>query len=112
MIQKATIDQANTAKFGIIGYACDIGVKRNKGRIGAQQGPKAIRQQLGKLPVHFSNTTITDFGTITAIDNSLEDCQTGLSYAITKLIKNNTIPIALGGGHDMAYANFNGIKKA
>jgi formiminoglutamase len=42
----------------------------------------------------------------------MEDCQKALSKTITKLIKNNILPIAIGGGHDIAYANFNGIKAA
>ena len=30
----------------LAGFACDIGVANNKGRIGAKQGPKALRQAL------------------------------------------------------------------
>ena len=29
--------------IAIIGYVCDEGVRRNRGRIGAHQGPKVIR---------------------------------------------------------------------
>ena len=29
--------------FAIIGFCCDLGVKRNKGRVGAKDGPAAIR---------------------------------------------------------------------
>ena len=47
--------------FGILGYACDEGVKRNNGRQGAVNGPKAIREQLGKLSAHFSEKTVSDY---------------------------------------------------
>ena len=37
------------AKRAVIGFACDAGVKRNKGRIGAKEGPAALRQALANL---------------------------------------------------------------
>ena len=96
---------------GIIGYACDEGVRRNQGRIGARKGPKSIRNKLGKLPIHF-NKNVTDFGDVICVNNSMEDCQKALSKSITQLINNNIFPIAIGGGHDIAYASFNGINEA
>ena len=102
----------NKTDIGIIGYVCDEGVKRNQGRIGARKGPKSVRNKLGKLPIHFENKKITDFGDVICIDENLEDCQKALSIAIHKLITNGVLPIAIGGGHDIAYANFNGIKEA
>jgi formiminoglutamase len=102
----------NPNDIGIVGYVCDEGVKRNQGRIGAQKGPKSIRNKLGKLPIHYKNKKIVDFGDVICIDKNLEDCQKALSKIISKLITNNILPIAIGGGHDIAYANFNGIKDA
>ena len=98
--------------IGLVGYACDTGVKRNQGRIGAKKGPKSIRNRLGKLPTHFTNKKITDFGDVISKGDHLEDCQKALSKIISELISSNIIPIAIGGGHDIAYANFNGIKDA
>ena len=102
----------NKTDIGIIGYVCDEGVKRNQGRIGARKGPKSVRNKLGKLPIHFENKKITDFGDVICIDENLEDCQKALSIAIHKLITNGVLPIAIGGGHDIAYGNFSGIKEA
>lgn len=102
----------NKTNIGLIGYVCDEGVKRNQGRIGARKGPKSVRSKLGKLPIHFNNKRITDFGDVICVDNHLEDCQKAISKIITKLISNNVLPIAIGGGHDIAYASFNGIKDA
>ena len=101
----------NKTNIGLIGYVCDEGVKRNQGRIGARKGPKNVRNQLGKLPIHF-NKKVTDFGDIICLDEKLEDCQKGLSKIISELISNKVLPIAIGGGHDIAFANFNGIKNA
>jgi formiminoglutamase len=106
------LQNENASDIGIIGYVCDEGVKRNQGRVGAQKGPKSIRNKLGKLPIHYENKKITDFGDVICIDENLEDCQKALSKTISKLITNNTLPIAIGGGHDIAYANFNGVKDA
>ena len=97
--------------IGLIGYVCDAGVKRNQGRIGARKGPENVRNKLGKLPIHFTKK-ITDFGDVICINNSMEDCQKALSKSITQLIQKNVLPIAIGGGHDIAYASFNGIKDA
>jgi len=98
--------------IGLIGYVCDEGVKRNQGRVGARKGPKSVRNKLGKLPIHFENKKIVDFGDLICLDDQLEDCQKALSKTISKLIKQNILPIAIGGGHDIAYAHFNGIKDA
>ncbi|WP_392348530.1 formimidoylglutamase [uncultured Polaribacter sp.] len=114
-IAVAHIEDINSKKninIGLVGYVCDEGVKRNQGRIGARKGPKSIRNKLGKLPIHFKDKKITDFGDVVCIDKNLEDCQKALSKTITKLIQQNVLPIAIGGGHDIAYANFNGIKDA
>ena len=101
----------NNTKIGLIGYVCDAGVKRNQGRIGAKKGPEKVRYKLAKLPVHF-NKKITDFGDIICIEDHLEDCQRAFSKSITQLISNGILPLAIGGGHDIAYANFNGIMGA
>ncbi|TXD47940.1 formimidoylglutamase [Polaribacter sp. IC073] len=102
----------NSTNIGIVGYVCDEGVQRNQGRIGARKGPKSVRNKLGKLPIHFEDKKITDYGDVICLDNHLEDCQKALSKTISKLITNSILPIAIGGGHDIGYANFNGIKDA
>ena len=114
-IEVAHIEDINSKKninIGLVGYVCDEGVRRNQGRIGARKGPKSIRNKLGKLPIHHTGKKIIDFGDVICLDTYLEDCQKALSKTISKLIKHNVLPIAIGGGHDIAYANFNGIKDA
>lgn len=93
----------------LLGYVCDEGVRRNRGRIGAHEGPKAIRERLAKLPIHFESTRVVDAGDIICIDDDMEACQKMFSMAIADLLKQNIFPIALGGGHDMAYGHFMGI---
>lgn len=96
--------------IAILGYACDEGVRRNIGRVGTQQGPKVLRERLAKLPIHFESKIVADFGDIICIDEDMESCQGAFSKIISKLISENIFPIAIGGGHDMAYPHFMGIR--
>ena len=107
-----TLENITIREYGILGYACDEGVKRNRGRVGAKKGPEFIRQKLSKLPIHFTNKKVTDFGDIICLDKNLKDCQAAFSKSISHLITNNIFPIGIGGGHDIAYGTFNGIKGA
>ncbi len=97
--------------FSLLGYACDEGVKRNQGRVGAVNGPDAIRKVLGKFPNHLSETTVLlDSGTVNCLAGDMEEAQNNLSNSVSQLLKQNTFPILLGGGHDIAYGHYNGIK--
>lgn len=98
--------------FGILGYSCDEGVKRNNGRQGAKNGPKAIREQLGKLSAHFSKKIITDYGDVFAFENKIELAQELYSNIICEIIQSGQVSIGIGGSHDIAYGHFCGIKKA
>ena len=106
------IPSINGQSWAILGYACDEGVKRNEGRIGAALGPDAIRKQLAKLPNHLTeNVLLLDTGTVDCKDGDLKKTQTVLSRTVAQLLKQNAFPILLGGGHDIAYGHYNGIKK-
>ena len=98
--------------FGILGYACDEGVARNQGRPGAAAAPNVIRQQLAKLPNHLiQECTVFDFGNIECNQGDMEAAQAHLATAVYNLLKQNIFPFLLGGGHDIAYGHYHGIKK-
>lgn len=99
------------ADVSLIGYSCDEGVKRNLGRSGASEAPNSIRERLAKVAYH-SSKLIVDAGTVCCVDNYLEECQEGLSNIVSRLIEQGAFPIAIGGGHDIAYANFKGVYNA
>lgn len=108
-----TLKQETTKTFTILSYACDEGVKRNQGRVGAVTGPEAIVRQLAKMPNHLKkDTQLLDVGTVFCVDNDMEHAQQTLANTVTTLLKNNTFPIVLGGGHDIAYGHYNGILNA
>ena len=97
------------ADIAILAYVCDEGVRRNRGRIGTHKGPKAIRERLAKLPIHFENTRVADIGDIVCIDDDMESCQALYSKHISNLFRQKVFPIGIGGGHDMSYGHFMGI---
>ncbi len=96
----------------LLGYACDEGVRRNKGRIGAAQGPDAIRKQLARLAYHHNSLRISDYGNLLCAEGNLEACQKALSVLTEQLLTQGSFPIVLGGGHDVAYGHFVGIHNA
>jgi formiminoglutamase len=98
--------------IALLGYVCDEGVRRNSGRIGANQGPTALRERLAKLPIHFDAKKVADYGNIICVDEDMEACQTHFANTIESFILNGVFPIAIGGGHDMSYGHFKGIYKA
>jgi len=98
--------------IGIVGYACDEGVRRNQGRVGAITGPIELRKKLATIPLHFDSKQTIDFGNIVCNDGNMEASQEKLSECITSLLNQNIFPIVIGGGHDVAFGHFMGIKKA
>ncbi len=112
-ISCTAISELNKTKkaFALLGYACDEGVARNLGRVGTKKGPDAIRKVLGKMPNHLApDTHLMDVGDIVCEDKDLDKTQQALAKNIKHLLDNNIRPIVLGGGHDVSYGHFNGIK--
>ncbi|WP_299532622.1 formimidoylglutamase [Ulvibacterium sp.] len=106
------VPDTTSKTIAILGYACDEGVRRNQGRIGAVEGPDEIRKLLGKMPNHLNpNTKLFDTGSIKCDDGDMEETQNVLSLKVAQLLKKGVFPILLGGGHDMAYGHYKGVKK-
>lgn len=110
-------DNSNSLKhlknaFGLIGFCCDEGVRRNLGRVGASDGPHAIRQAFARLPIHDLSFEIYDFGDVVCKDGNLEAAQSALSAVIEILISQGITPIVMGGGHEVAFGHYRGIRKA
>lgn len=103
------ISQDKPHTFALVGFACDEGVKRNLGRLGAKAGPSAIRKSLINLCPHIHNSSIYDAGDIVCEDHDLEASQEQLGLLVAKLLKQNAMPIVLGGGHEVAWGHFLGI---
>jgi formiminoglutamase len=94
----------------LIGFAVDEGVSRNAGRIGAAQGPLAMRQALCNLPV-LGEPAVWDAGDVNCQNGALEEAQAELGVRVAQAIARDSLPLVLGGGHEMAWGTFQGIVK-
>lgn len=110
-LQKPLITPKKPA-FAFIGFCCDEGIRRNKGRVGAAEGPLAIRQALAKMPLQRQTILCYDAGDITCQDGDLESAQKTLAEAVTLLLQHSITPIVLGGGHEMAFGHYQGLAHA
>ena len=96
--------------FCFIGFKCNEGVKRNLGRIGAAKAPEYLRKEMSNFPFDDSlNISLYDAGNIACVNDDLEKSQIELSKAVELILSKNIFPIVLGGGHDIAFANYLGI---
>lgn len=94
----------------LIGFASDEGVRRNFGRVGAAQGPAAIRRMLERLPVHHP-VEIFEAGDVACTDGDLSGAQERLADAVARLLDRDMRPVVLGGGHEVAYGSFLGLAR-
>ncbi|QLP98794.1 MAG: formimidoylglutamase [Rhodoblastus sp.] len=94
--------------FALLGFACDEGVRRNMGRVGAAEGPAAIRRRLARLPVH-EVAPILDAGSVSCVGADLESAQERLARAVAALVRRGFTPLVLGGGHEVAFGSFCGL---
>ena len=119
--------QQNGQRIGLVGFACDQGVRRNQGRVGARAAPPLIRQAFAALPVIAElqqryegqlPTLLGDAGDIHCHDNdnfaerTLEQAQVKYADKISDIIQQGGLPIGLGGGHAIAYGSFLGLWQA
>lgn len=98
--------------FVLHGFAVDEGVRRNKGRIGAAKAPNVIRKNMSNFPVVSPDFKLLDFGNITCEEQNLEKSQENLAEKVSKILQKNAKSIVLGGGHEVTFAHYSGIKKA
>ncbi|HEI5463867.1 TPA: formimidoylglutamase [Staphylococcus aureus] len=96
---------------GILGYAVDKGVALNKGRIGAKEGPDAIKQAFAGLPDLNQCETLVDYGNVYHDHEQLIDTQKEFAMLAAKSIANHRQTFLLGGGHDIAYAQYLATRK-
>lgn len=100
------------AKRAVIGFACDAGVKRNKGRIGAKDGPAALRQALANLSAPADALPFSDLGDVAVEGDALEAGQETLANAIADALADHERLVVMGGGHETAFASYAGLRKA
>ncbi|WP_346983248.1 formimidoylglutamase [Chryseobacterium sp. POE27] len=105
-------DLISTRDFVLHGFAVDEGVRRNKGRMGAKDAPDVIRKNMSNFPVIRPDFTLLDFGNITCENGNLEETQNNLAKNVSKVLLKNGRSVVLGGGHEVTYAHYLGMKTA
>ena len=98
--------------FALQGFAVDEGVKRNRGKIGAADAPDFIRKNMANFPVAKAHFSLKDFGNISCDDQNLEKVQQKLSENVHQILFKKAKSIVLGGGHEVMFAHYSGIRKA
>lgn len=103
----------------LLGFACDEGVRRNKGRDGAAEGPAALRQALAGLswqPITYLGAelkeSLFDAGTVTCVGPDMEAAQLEYAHKVAKIVQSDGLAIGLGGGHEIAWASYSGLEAA
>lgn len=111
-IKKIDLSKENSFTNAVVftGYNTDDGVVRNMGRGGASSGPDAIRKASSSLPYIDNFGDLYDTGNIDIY--KLEEAQKELAKRTGDVIKAGSFPINLGGGHDIAFGTYLGIRMA
>lgn len=110
--EERNYDNISTDDFVLHGFAVDEGVRRNKGRMGAKDAPDVIRKNMSNFPVNFPDFSMRDFGNVTCEDGNLENTQNNLAKNVSKVLLKGGKSLVLGGGHEVTYAHYLGIKTA
>lgn len=102
----------STNDFVLHGFAVDEGVRRNKGNVGAKDAPEIIRKNMANFPVVNANFSLKDFGNIECKNGNLEEAQNVLAEKVKTTLEKGGKSIVLGGGHEVMFAHYSGIRKA
>jgi formiminoglutamase len=90
----------------LVGCPQDEGVRRNKGRTGAAQGPAEIRRALYRYPVSAAHQglRLVDLGDVPA-GATLEETHEALRAVVRCCLARAAKVVVLGGGNDISYAD-------
>ncbi|WP_077601786.1 formimidoylglutamase [Oceanobacillus sojae] len=105
-----TLDNAEK-RIALVGFECEEGVRRNKGRLGAKEAPNKIRTFLSNIPSSvLGNYSLTDTGNVSCEGKNMEKAQMELGVHVEKLLAKKTIPIIIGGGHETFFGHYLGAR--
>ena len=100
------VENSEDAEIVIIGVPFDEGIAAIGGRLGAKQGPSAVRKAIANLDCDdFIGLKIFDFGDVEVVDGDIVATHQNVTDTVSGLIKKGIFPIVIGGGHDISFAN-------
>jgi len=100
-------DENEPYDIAIIGVMEDRNAVNN---VGCSLAPDYVRGKLYHLHRGDYAPRIVDFGNIKA-GNQVKDTYVALKTVVEELIKKNIIPLVIGGGQDLTYAQFQGYER-
>lgn len=116
IFQKVIIGEEKTPilenDFVLNGFAVDEGVRRNKGRQGAKDAPHIIRKNMSNFPIVKPDFRLLDFGDVFCPAGDLEKAQQELSERVGRALSQGAKSVVLGGGHEVTFAHYSGVKNA
>lgn len=107
--------QGQQEHVAILGFRSDEGVRRNRGRTGAKDGPAALRSALSPLALHgplaAGDVALIDCGDAQTVGEDLERGQQQAADRISAALDRpgNRLTVVLGGGHETAWASYLGL---
>ena len=93
----------------LLGFACDVGVARNLGRVGAAAGPTSLRLALANMAWQHGELPVFDAGDVVCEGDELESAQSAFGLKLCALLADGFRPIGFGGGHETAYGSWLGL---
>lgn len=113
-------DSPDGCSIAILGMPDDLGVRLNNGRPGASEGPRAIREAIGRYGVASQFLCelppVFDAGNVTPAEGTdaraLAQTHDRVSDTAEALARRGMLVIGLGGGHDLTYALARGVARA
>ncbi|MEU5090153.1 formimidoylglutamase [Streptomyces sp. NPDC021356] len=106
-------EEAAPGEVAFVGFRSDEGVRRNKGRQGAANGPGALRRALASMALPKPLRAL-DAGDIEVTGNGegvLEAGQERLGRTVAPLVDRGHPVMVLGGGHEVAYGSYRGLQQ-
>src|SRR5690606_16334875 len=101
-------DAAAAPGLALLGFACDEGVRRNQGRVGAAAAPQSVRKALANLAWH-RQAPAYDAGDVICEDGDLEAAQARLGHNVCAVLDAGHLPLVIGGGHEVAFGSWSGL---
>jgi formiminoglutamase len=102
----------------LLGFPSDEGVRRNGGRLGAAEGPAAIRSAFYRLAPDARSeifeellSRTRDLGDL-EVSGDVESDQQNLGETLGSHLERGTFAVVLGGGHETSYGHFLGYVRA
>jgi len=103
-IVKSEPNDYSSADLVIVGCPQDEGVRRNGGRVGAADAPRAVREQFYKLTPFNFKKRVFDLGDV-GMSGTLEETHDNLTAVVEQVLRDNKRVIVIGGGNDISYAD-------